>query len=636
MAVTSPERIRRAKSSISHRNSVFSVALGVMLAIHAVLLMWGATRQAPTFNEPAHLVSGVGHLTLGRFELFRVNPPLVRMIAALPVVAMGCNVDWTSFRSAFDARPEFEAGERFVEVNAQHLMWLFTLGRWACIPFSVLGAWTCYRWAADLAGRRSGLLACSLWCACPAVIGHGQLLTPDVPAAAMGILSCFVFWRWLRRPDWGQTLLTGVILGLAQLTKTTLLILYPVWLAVWLAARCRRRSEGGARHSFEEIIKAASLVLISVNIVNLGYGFSGSFLPLRDFDFVSDLFVGRTNSKSGDIQTGSSSSSKGNRFEKTVLGDLPVPLPKDYVLGLDVQQSDFEEFGRPSYLRGEFRDRGWWYYYLYGFAITLPLSFWALAFLSFIVRIKYPSATIPFESEVLLIGVPATILAIASTKCGFTHHMRYVLPCLPFAFCWVAVTLETCATHFDGSRFRSLRRVRSTGVFLTTCFTVSSLMVYPHTLSYFNMLASGPFGGPKHLLGSNVDWGQDLIFFKEKLARLDQQEPVFLGYFGGSSPRLYGLTRVNPIPFGFGRDGRLSPLVAGYYAISVNLLFGDRWPARSTVLGDELLPRELVETLRTMKHCDTAGYSIYVFRVQSEPGLRSSSEIHHAHDYLSK
>lgn len=40
----------------------------------------------------------------------------------------------------------------------------------------------------------------------------------------------------------------------------------------------------------------------------------------------------------------------------------------------------------------------------------------------------------------------------------------------------------------------------------------SSLSVYPHQLAYFNELAGGPKSGYKHLLHSNLEWGQDLLF----------------------------------------------------------------------------------------------------------------------------
>src|SRR5690606_7683365 len=43
---------------------------------------------------------------------------------------------------------------------------------------------------------------------------------------------------------------------------------------------------------------------------------------------------------------------------------------------------DFERYSHPSYLRGEFRDHGWWYYYLYALAIKVPLGTWLLIILA--------------------------------------------------------------------------------------------------------------------------------------------------------------------------------------------------------------------------------------------------------------
>ena len=60
---------------------------------------------------------------------------------------------------------------------------------------------------------------------------------------------------------------------------------------------------------------------------------------------------------------------------------VPVPVPRNYLLGIDVQKRDFESHYY-SYLRGEWRKEGWWYYYLYGLAVKVPLGVWALALLA--------------------------------------------------------------------------------------------------------------------------------------------------------------------------------------------------------------------------------------------------------------
>ena len=43
----------------------------------------------------------------------------------------------------------------------------------------------------------------------------------------------------------------------------------------------------------------------------------------------------------------------------------------------------------------------------------------------------------------------------------------------------------------------------------------STLRAYPHQLAYFNELSGGLRAGYQLLLGSNVDWGQDLLLVRE-------------------------------------------------------------------------------------------------------------------------
>ncbi len=47
----------------------------------------------------------------------------------------------------------------------------------------------------------------------------------------------------------------------------------------------------------------------------------------------------------------------------------------------------------------------------------------------------------------------------------------------------------------------------------------STLRVYPHQLAYFNEAAGGPENGYKHLLHSNLDWGQGLLAHTEWMQR---------------------------------------------------------------------------------------------------------------------
>lgn len=71
-------------------------------------------------------------------------------------------------------------------------------------------------------------------------------------------------------------------------------------------------------------------------------------------------------------------------------------------------------------------------------------------------------------------------------------------------------------------RFRKtgcgLSRLRLIAITVGLLATITStLSVYPHQLAYFNEVSGGPENGYKHLLHSNGDWGQDLLFVREWL-----------------------------------------------------------------------------------------------------------------------
>jgi hypothetical protein len=184
-------------------------------------------------DEMSHLAAGLSHWSLGRFEAYAVNPPLVRLVATLPVLAARPSLDWKGSGAGAGWRTEWALNNDFVAANGPRTFWLLTLARWACIPFALLGGWICFRWASDLYGAGAGLLALALWCFCPNILAHGQILEADLGAAAVGVAACYLFWRWLRSPRPSAAVAAGIALGLAELSKTTWIILFVLWPLIW-------------------------------------------------------------------------------------------------------------------------------------------------------------------------------------------------------------------------------------------------------------------------------------------------------------------------------------------------------------------------------------------------------------------
>ena len=552
------------------------VTVAAVLAVHAAALAWSATLHSPTYGEIPALASGIRHWETGNFNLYRVNPPLVRMVAALPVVMLHPRTDWSRVEDRFSYRCEFDVGEDFIQINGDRALWLFTVARWACLPFSLLGGWVCYRWASELYGRESGLVSLILWCSCPMLLGHGQLITTDVPAASCGVLANYCFWRWLTSSSGPRTFVAGVSLGLALLVKTTWLVLLPLWPATWLVWVLTNRQRRHVRAMSSEGGQLAAILVIALLCINLGYTGERSFVRLHDMQFVSSAAGGNVDSETR-VQRGA------NRFRGTRLATVPVPLPENYVLGIDVQRRDFE-VGEATYFRGAWYDRGFPYYYAYAFLVKNPEGTLVLLILSVITAVCR-AVRVPIVNELVLLAPGVAVFVLVSSQTGINSHFRYTLPAFPF----ILIYSSRAATA-------SGRLTRGAAWALLACSVAGSAMSYPHGLSYFNATSGGCQRAPFHLLGSNIDWGQDALYLREWIHE-NKPGRLFVALAPEVNPHAVGIDFAPPPPdhrwplsstsINVGETGPQP----GWYAVSVNRLYGRDGECRYLL---ESTPREVI------------------------------------------
>lgn len=573
-----------------------------LLLLHANLVAYSATRHSPNLNEPGHLVAGMSHWKFQGFALYRVNPPLVRMVAsAIPAFFMEIKTNWKNYsKNSGVPRPVFKIGSDFVIANGVNSYWIFTIARWACIPFSLLGGYVCYCWAKDLYGPMAGLISLSLWCFSPNILAHAQFITPDCGATAMGITSSYLFWKWLNTKSWATALLSGFVMGLALLTKTTWIILFGLWPLLWLGWQFIDKESLDKYSWKKQLVQLTTVLTLALFILNLGYLFGGTFTKLKDFRFVSKSLSGQVTSTPKTKSTVSIKTA--NRFNKTWAGEIPVPLPKDFLVGLDIQKKAFENFGRESYLRGEFKERGWWYYYLYALAIKVPIGYWIIFCLASIHAIVCWSGKASLQN-LLVLGSPVlVILILVSSQTGFSHHLRYVLLIFPFIFVWMG----QCVIWLSKTKL-----IRSSILLISFVWAISSsLYYYPHSLSYFNELVGGPLKGHEHLINSNIDWGQDLLLLKEWIEEHPEARPMHVCYYG--TLNYYGQRDIialgvdYPLPLINTEENPNFAPPPGWYAISVNYLKGYGWKQ----------PKNGFKYFQKYVPVGKAGYSIYIFHIQ--------------------
>lgn len=590
------------------RRQMRLIPVGILLLFQAALLAWQARGDGPTWDEVGHFAAGLDHLRNGRFDMYRVNPPLVRMIALIPVAVRHPEIDPSSYFADFRAghRPEFRVGRSIAITLAGEYCSQLTIARLACLPFALLGSWICFRWASELWGWHGGVVSLLLWVISPSVLAYGHLITPDVGATSVGIAAAYCFRRWIRIGGFGCAFASGMVLGVAELTKLTWVIAFAMWPLGWISFRIGRRSSCTRMRWMKEGAAVAAIMTVALMVLNAGYGFEGSFQRLSTYRFASQLLGGAKR------QGVYGAAPVGNRFIGCIFGVWRVPVPHNYLMGVDGLESEYEH-KYWSFLNREWRLGGWWYYYLYAMLVKEPLGTWALGVMAASLAIWRPKAygAEMISEELILIGPAVAVLCMVSMKTGFNHHLRYVLPAFPFLF----ISFGRVGRAFAHVSDRAIAGLVCAALIWSA---VSSLSTVPHSLSYFNSVAGGPMDGHFHLGNSNSDWGQDLLYLKEWADRHPTARPLRVAYdVPLIDPTLAGIEcgTVPPGPHstnaGTTSPAEIGPL-PGWYAVSVNKIH-DRKRAfdyflRFTPVG-------------------YAGYSMYIYHITVNEANRIRGEL---------
>jgi hypothetical protein len=601
-----------------------------LLAFHYGLAAFSLSVENPTVDEVVHMPAGLTYWQKGTFRLYRHNPPLVKLVAALPVLWSNPITEPLYQSEAWRAREPSQANiaSLFAYKNASRYFELFERARLAMPLFSSIGGLAVFLWSRRMHGTPGGLLSLSLWVFCPNILAHARLITSDLAAAALGVLATYLFWRFLRDSTWRWVIAAGFALGLAQLTKFSMLLFYAIWPLLWLArvvlatprAELRGKISRGA-------LQGLAIVALSVLTIDAGYFFEGLGVPLGEFEFGSRSLTrrvpqGAARPISNNPLFTATWQFRVNRFRDTWLGHIPCPLPRHYVLGFDEQKIETEGIperyfiatntrdeaalfravekersvpesmadlqGYPVYLNGDRQRTGWWYYYLLALAYKMPEGTLLLLAIT-LGSLRYVSRSrAEWADEIALWMVPVVIVLAMSFLTDINLGLRYVLPVLPFGFI-AAGRLVPWMFELSGPRRRVMTMLVSGSLAATMAAT---LEIHPDYLAYFNWASGGVDRRPARLIDSNLDWGQDLVGLQKWWKERIPGQRLGLAYFGQINPSIFHL-RGEPFdwflppvqprttkPMLSHTELLIGPapkLTPGYYAISATLLYGLPW-----------------------------------------------------------
>ncbi|MCJ7557324.1 MAG: glycosyltransferase family 39 protein, partial [Gammaproteobacteria bacterium] len=301
-------------------------------------------RTSITIDEGLHITSGYAILRTGDFRLVEEHPPLVKLLEALPLLAVPGLPDpttlpgWESDVAVTDSVRLVRATQSLI-YPYQPIDRLVFAARVPVALLAVLLGAIVFRWATDLGGWKSGLRALFLLTFDPDILAHAGVAGTDLGAACFITLALFGLARFLRRPTVPRLVFAGVTLGLAQGAKLSALILLPVVALLVVLALPRRR------------ILSLLLLLLVAGLVLWGlYGFEIGSVPGVPF---------------------------------------PIPAASHAIPWLRLRQHMAD--GHAAFLMGENSSQGWWYYFPVAFGLKTPLPTLLLLMISLVANLRSPT-----------------------------------------------------------------------------------------------------------------------------------------------------------------------------------------------------------------------------------------------------
>jgi len=576
--------------------------VAVALLLFLIISITSARQKNSTFDEGAHIPAAYTYVALGDFRMNPEHPPLVKLLAGLPLrfllhPKMDINdPDWKNAK-------QWEFGLKFLyEWNdADRLIF------WARAPVILLAlllGFAVWRCARALYGWQAGYCALLLCLFNPETLAHAQLVTTDLAVACFLFIAVYCFYRALKRLTIGAGLLAGLATGLCLVAKFSGILVFPMLALV------------GAAFAFSGAELNLSLPKVGASVIASRKGkLAGAGALLLAASFIALAVVWACYGfryQFGADPALSSAIDWEHYWQKETLATNFIQTlrylrlaPEGYSYGFLYALESMEK--RSAFLLGDYSINGWWYYFIVTFLIKTPLPLLALIALGGYFIRRY-GAGVAAEC-MLLLPVGLYWLVTLSSNINIGH--RHLLPIYPFLIVFAAKVARVFAAP------RPRRLAIACGLLLGW-YGAGALLIYPNFLAYFNEAVGGPAQGYRWLADSNLDWGQDLKGLAQ-YRREHPDEPFYLSYFGSAYPEYYGV-KAQFLP---GYNSRMAEKMR-----NKELARFDEVPAGATVaisvtnlsgvyLRNYRLPgtEQFLERLRQLQPVAKIGYSIFVYRL---------------------
>ena len=465
-----------------------ALVLGVQLV--AAVRQWSITS-----DEINHLHAGYRYLTCGDFGWNPEHPPLLKLVAALPLLAMQVNDPAPGACGMANSKAiDFHVGHDFTFANPERML---MAGRAAASLFVFALLALVWFGARKMFGVEAALIAASLLVFDPSMLAHGALVTTDMAATFGFLAAVLALYFYLESRVGFYLIITGVATGIALAVKHSSVLLAPALLALAILdpVFVSSAEKSRARRILENLAAVVIVGLIAVAVLWMTYGVRYAARPNGAGTWANES-VADSNSMLATRITPA--------LERAHL------LPEAYLKGFQDILVDPEVIPRPAFLLGRVYRGGRWFY----FPVAALIKFSAMVLIFALAACFSWRFWKKHRRELLFLIAPPAIFLAASCASNINMGIRHILPVLPFL-----ILFGASGTWVLLSRYKNGLAVCAVAVFL---HAASSLHAFPNYIAYSNEFWGGPSNTYRYLADSNVDWGQSM---KEAKAYLDRAQP---------------------------------------------------------------------------------------------------------------
>lgn len=510
--------IKKTNPEERKKSLLFNLIGIALLTIVAVISLMVMKNDSGTVDEIAHIPSGYSYLKYHDFRLNPEHPPLVKAVAAVPLVFSDI-LDFNQTGSWKDIN-QWESGWEFIYRVGNDADTMFYLARMPMVFLLLLLGFYLYRFAAELFGRKAAVIVLTMFTFYPDLLAHGHLVTTDVAAALGFVIAIYYFHRWRQNKTLANLILAGLALGIAQLLKFSSLLLLPILFIYILHASWANDGQGS---SYLQKLWNNTKALFSIFIIALAVIFL-VYLPM--------VWSTPAAVEHQLIETNLTSDARTLVFRNFLHAFEGNPFFRaigHYILGI------FLVFGRvgggnATFILGNYSDKSISWFFPAAWLLKTPLSIIILSLTSFMYIVWESIKKSRFTWVNFMIIIPLIIYWGITLKGSLNIGIRHLIPTIPF----VLLLIGYLAMRILGGN----KLWQKTALLLMVSWlAISSLVAYPAYISYFNELA---YGRDKHdlLVDSSLDWGQDLKRLGDYVKE-NNIKNLHIDYFGGGVPSYY-------------------------------------------------------------------------------------------------